>query len=253
MFVNVTGGDGDALADAAGDVLNYTVAVTNTGNVTLTGVTVVDPLTGQNISGVTLAPGATQTFNTSYTLTQADLDGAGNAGGDGDIDNTATADSNETGRSRQRGGAAGLHPGARDRQDGAWVDGDGDGFADVGDPLNYTVAVTNTGNVTLTGVTVADPARRGPSPSARPSSMGATDTPPSRPPTSSPRPTSTPGPSTIWRPPTPSSPVRPPMPKPSRCGRTRRSAIDFGDAPGVVGLIGAVDPFNPGAFSDIIA
>jgi uncharacterized repeat protein (TIGR01451 family) len=81
-FVNVSGGDGDALADSAGDVLNYTVTVSNTGNVTLTGVTVVDPLTGQNISGVTLAPGASQTFNTSYTLTQADLDGAGNAGSD---------------------------------------------------------------------------------------------------------------------------------------------------------------------------
>ena len=64
-FVNVTGGDGDALADAVGDVLNYTVTVTNTGNVTLTGVTVVDPLTGQNISGVTLAPGASQTFTSS--------------------------------------------------------------------------------------------------------------------------------------------------------------------------------------------
>jgi len=46
---------------------------------------------------VTLAPGASQIFNTSYTLTQADLDGAGNAGADHDIDNTATADSNETG------------------------------------------------------------------------------------------------------------------------------------------------------------
>ena len=49
-------------------------------------------MTGQNISGVTLAPGASQVFNTSYTLTQADLDGAGNAGSDHDIDNTATAD-----------------------------------------------------------------------------------------------------------------------------------------------------------------
>ena len=92
---------GDALATMRpGDVLNYTVTVTNTGNVTLTGVTVVDPLTGQNISGVTLAPGANQTFNTSYTLTQADLDGAGHAGGDHDIDNTATASSNETGETQ---------------------------------------------------------------------------------------------------------------------------------------------------------
>src|SRR4029079_945548 len=95
VFLNVTGGDGDAAADAVGDVLNYTGTGTNTGTVTLTGVTVVDPLTGQNISGVTLAPGASQTFNTSYTLTQADLDNHG--GGDNDIDNTATTDSNETG------------------------------------------------------------------------------------------------------------------------------------------------------------
>ena len=80
--------------------MNYAVQVTNTGNVTLTGVTVVDPLTGQNISGVTLAPGASQAFNTSYTLTQADLDGAGNAGSDHDIDNTATASSNETGETQ---------------------------------------------------------------------------------------------------------------------------------------------------------
>ena len=108
VFVNVTGGDGDALADAVGDMLNYTVTVTNTGNVTLTGVTVVDPLTGQNISGVTLAPGASQTFNTSYTLTQADLDGRQRRRrprhrqhGDGRLQRDRPGD-------RQRDGAAGL-------------------------------------------------------------------------------------------------------------------------------------------------
>ena len=37
--------------------------VTNTGNVTLTGVTVTDPLTGQNIPGFTLAPGAEAFFS----------------------------------------------------------------------------------------------------------------------------------------------------------------------------------------------
>jgi uncharacterized repeat protein (TIGR01451 family) len=81
-FVNVTGGDGDALADAVGDVLLYSVVAINTGNVTLTGVTVVDPLTGLNESSVTLAPGATEPFNTTYTLTQADLDGQGRAAQD---------------------------------------------------------------------------------------------------------------------------------------------------------------------------
>jgi uncharacterized repeat protein (TIGR01451 family) len=98
VFVNVTGGNGNTVADAAGDVLNYTVTVTNTGNQTLTGVSVVDPLTGQNVSGLTLIPGAGQLFNTSYTLTQADLNGAGNAGPDHAIDNTATADSDQTPR-----------------------------------------------------------------------------------------------------------------------------------------------------------
>ena len=161
VFLNVTGGDGDALADAVGDVLNYTVTVTNTGNVTLTGVTVVDPLTGQSISGVTLAPGASQTFNTSYTLTQADLDGARQAGGDHDIDNTATADSNETGPVSDSAEVplVGNTPAiAIDKVFLNVTGGDGDALADaVGDVLNYTVTVTNTGNVTLTGVTVVDP------------------------------------------------------------------------------------------------
>ena len=159
-FVNVTGGDGDALADAVGDVLNYTVKITNTGNVTLTGVTVVDPLTGQNISGVTLAPGASQTFNTSYTLTQNDLNKAGNAGADGDIDNTATADSNETAEANDSEQVP-LVYNPKLAIEKAFVNvtgGDGDALADaVGDVLNYTVKVTNTGNVTLTGVTVVDP------------------------------------------------------------------------------------------------
>src|SRR4029078_9385036 len=160
VFLNVTGGDGDAAADAVGDGLPYTVTVTNAGNVTLTGGTEVDPLTGQNISGVTLAPGASQTFNTSYTLTQADLDGGGNAGGGHDIDNTATADSNETGpvSDSEQVPLVNAPAIAIDKVFLNVTGGDGDTAADaVGDVLNYTVTVTNTGNVTLTGVTVVDP------------------------------------------------------------------------------------------------
>src|SRR5262249_12677602 len=81
-FVNVTGGNGNGQANSVGDVLNYKVTVTNAGNVTLTGLSPYTPLSRPNISGVTLAPGASQTFNTSYTLTQADLNGEGNAGSD---------------------------------------------------------------------------------------------------------------------------------------------------------------------------
>ena len=93
-------------------------------------------------------------------LTQADLDGAGNAGSDIDIDNTATADSNETPPVDDSEEVPLVqHPGlAIDKEFVNVTGGDGDALADaVGDVLNYTVAVTNTGNVTLTGVTVVDP------------------------------------------------------------------------------------------------
>ena len=81
-FTGVTGGNGNALADAAGDILNFRYTVTNLGNVTLTGVEVTDPLTGLAVSGVTLAPGETGVYDDTYTLTRADLDsnGGGTAG-----------------------------------------------------------------------------------------------------------------------------------------------------------------------------
>jgi uncharacterized repeat protein (TIGR01451 family) len=160
VFVNVTGGNNNGVADAPGDVLNYTVTVSNVGNVNLTDVSVVDPLTGQNISGVTLAPGASQIFVTSYTLTQADLNGAGNAGSDHDIDNTAIADSNETSPIFDSERVPLIYNPSL-AIDKVFVDvtgGNNNGIADaVGDVLHYTVTVSNTGNVDLTGVTVVDP------------------------------------------------------------------------------------------------
>ena len=82
------------MLNAAGDIVDYALVVSNTGNITLTDVTVTDPLTGTSESVGSLAPGATATVSASYAITQADLDS--NGGGDGDVDNTATADSNET-------------------------------------------------------------------------------------------------------------------------------------------------------------
>src|SRR4029077_6344724 len=159
-LVNVTGGNGNGTADAVGDVLNYKVTVTNTGNVTLTGVTVTDPLTAQNDSIATLAPGESRSFNSSYTPTQADLDGQGNAGSDHDIDNTATAASDQTAAVTDSAEVP-LITIPTLTIDKTFVDvtgGNGNAQAGaVGDVLNYTVTVTNAGNVTLTGVTVTDP------------------------------------------------------------------------------------------------
>ena len=156
--------DDGANGDAAGDVAQYTVKVTNTGNVTLTNVTVVDPLTGQNISGVTLAPGASQTYDTSYVLTQADLDN--NGGGDGDIDNTATADSSETDSVDDSAEAPIAPAPSIDLEKFVSVDGgvtyddadnaDGLQNVNIGAPVSFMITVANTGNVSLTDVNITD-------------------------------------------------------------------------------------------------
>ena len=158
VFLNVTDGNGNGLADAAGDQLNYRVVVTNSGNVTLTDVTVTDPLTQQAITGLTLAPGESQEFESSYTLKQSDLDDQG--GGDGDIDNTATVDSTQTDSVSDDAAVALAYTPTLliDKVFLNVTDGNGNGLADAaGDQLNYRVVVTNSGNVTLTDVTVTDP------------------------------------------------------------------------------------------------
>ena len=109
-------------ADIAGEVINYTIAVSNTGNTALTGITVSDPSVsdlaavlsgGFNVGDTNLdnqlSTGETWQYTASHTVTQFDLDTNGD--GDGIIKNTVTADSNETSpgcRDRDRvGGAAG--------------------------------------------------------------------------------------------------------------------------------------------------
>ncbi len=71
-----------------GDTISYVFTVTNTGAVTLSGITLADTVGGVTISGgpiATLAPGAVDstTFTGSYTVTQVDIDA-------GTFTNTAT-------------------------------------------------------------------------------------------------------------------------------------------------------------------
>ncbi|WP_445083362.1 DUF7507 domain-containing protein, partial [Algoriphagus sp. oki45] len=50
--------------DQAGDVITYTLIVTNTGNVTLSNPTITDPLTNANDNVGTLLPGQSATVTT---------------------------------------------------------------------------------------------------------------------------------------------------------------------------------------------
>src|SRR5436309_1828182 len=86
----------------AGQVVPYTFTVTNQGNVTLTGITLADPNCTSAISAPTCATNSHSklqltkpfTYTTLFRSSQTEMDS--NGGGDGDLDNTATADSVES-------------------------------------------------------------------------------------------------------------------------------------------------------------
>jgi hypothetical protein len=105
----------------------------------------------------TLAPGESTICTATYTLTQADVDA-------GTVDNTATATaippSGPAITSPPATAAVPIpaQPGLTlDKTAGAVVDANGTGMPDAGDTVTYSFQVTNTGNVTLTGVAVDDP------------------------------------------------------------------------------------------------
>jgi uncharacterized repeat protein (TIGR01451 family) len=143
---------GTPSADIEGGTIDYTFLVTNTGNVTLHGVAVADPLVGTvDCPDTTLAPHASTTCTATYVLTQADVDA-------GAVDNSATA--------------SGLPPSGADpvtATDGTHTPITAAPAIDLlkqagppsgnnaGDTIDYTFEVTNTGNVTLSPVNVTDP------------------------------------------------------------------------------------------------
>jgi uncharacterized repeat protein (TIGR01451 family) len=144
-----------------GETISYSFLVENIGALTLTDVTVEDPLlTDAGVSldqgPQTLAPGASFTFTATYTLTQEDLDA-------GEVVNTATATGNapdgEPVVSPQRRVETPLPaaPGLAITKTGSWNDADGDGLAAAGETVAYSFLVENTGTVTLSDVTVNDP------------------------------------------------------------------------------------------------
>lgn len=146
----------------AGEVVTYRLVSTNSGNVTLSNVTITDALVGlaplscDKAAPVTLSPGETLTCTTSYTLSQNDID-------TGELINNATT--------------KGLSPRQQEvtaevtltvpmtllprlgltKELAAHGDANGNGSYDPGDTLTWTVTGSNLGNVTLFNVVITDP------------------------------------------------------------------------------------------------
>ena len=137
---------------AVGEVINYTFRVSNTGNVTLTNVTVTDPQATVSGGPITLAPGELDgtTFTATYAVTQADLD-------TGSFYNTATATGTPPSGPPVASVCHRTVPAVQSPSISLDKDAVQANYDTAGDVLAYTFTVTNTGNVTLTNVTVSDP------------------------------------------------------------------------------------------------
>src|SRR5262247_4592342 len=147
-------------ADHAGEVITYTIQLYNVGDKSLTGITMTDgsvsDLTrGADIVGNNdnvLDVGETWSFTAHHMVTQAEIDS--NGAGTGQISNTATADSNETGPVTASTSVAIEQNFHASLVKSASVPG---GTADTaGDLITYTIALTNDGLSTLTNPVVTD-------------------------------------------------------------------------------------------------
>jgi len=146
-------------ASRAGDSTTYTFTLRNTGNQTLTGVAVADPLPGLSAvaygtwpSGTagTLAPGQQVTATATRTLTQADVDAGG-------VVNGATVTGTTPALTQVTGSGAASLPITPSGTLALTKTGAVAGQGAAGDVVTYTFTVRNTGTVTLGGVTVRDP------------------------------------------------------------------------------------------------
>ncbi|MCS3444218.1 DUF11 domain-containing protein, partial [Microbacterium phyllosphaerae] len=158
--LTVTKSADTAAGTRVGDVITYTITATNSGNQTLTGVTLSDPLAGLSALSVTwpgasgvLTPGQTATARATYVITQADVNSgsirnrasaAATAPGGGAVNASSPDVVTPTAAAAPRltlDKTASLAPGATGR---------------AGDVVTYSFTVRNAGNVTLTGVGIAD-------------------------------------------------------------------------------------------------
>ena len=164
MTVNKTGvlNDDDGTPGlSAGDTISYTVEVENTGNGSLTGIIVNDPLvaltfqSGDTDNDFRLDPGEIWIYQGSYSVTQFDLDT--NGGGDGDIDNTVTVTSNELPPENDSHEVP-INPNVSlvVTKTGTLNDDDGTPGLSAGDTIDYSIQANNNGLVSLTNVSISD-------------------------------------------------------------------------------------------------
>ena len=161
---HVTGTDSET---TTGDTIVYTITIENTGNVTITDIDITDTMTdgaGQSLtrtspstfSTYTLAPGVTEDIQATYTIEHSTAD-------TGSISNTVSVDGTTPDGTMISDDIdapvvvlTDLSPSIEVTNAAIIYDGYDDGYNGIGDIIEYTIAVENTGNVTLSDVYITD-------------------------------------------------------------------------------------------------
>jgi len=136
--------------DAAGDQIAYSFLVTNTGTMALTGVTVDDPMLGAAKVSVScpqdaLAGGTSMICTATYPATQPDIDA-------GSVLNTATAWGLDSSGNEVISSQSDVTVTAPQVPSISLTQSTTPDMAKVGETIQYSFAITNTGNVTLTDI-----------------------------------------------------------------------------------------------------
>src|SRR5699024_1629657 len=138
--------------NAVGDEIVYNFEIINEGNVTVSGLTLIDEMfpDGVEVEPTTLAPGETATGTATHTVTQEDVD-AGEVYNSASV--TGTPPDGET--EVPPGEDEVTVPGEQTPSISLIKETDRDDLV-VGEDINYTFTATNDGNVTLENVILTD-------------------------------------------------------------------------------------------------
>ena len=143
-----------------GETIEYTITVTNKGNVTFRNVKVDDELTGLHETIDELGVGASESFTTTYTVTEEDIL-------KGHVRNVATAEGDKVPDPKNPDDP--KKPAGEDEQDDPTDEPDASltvvksltnrpnkGYFTLGETAEFDVVVTNTGNVTLKNIRLTE-------------------------------------------------------------------------------------------------
>ena len=142
---------------ALGEKITYKITATNDGNLTLTNVEVVDELTNDKWTVQSLAPGASEEFETSYTVTEEDILA-------GEVVNVATGKGTSPDPENPDVPVdPGKDPEPTEEKKGHLTinkvttskPANGSAYM-LGEKIEYKITVTNDGNLTIKDITVTD-------------------------------------------------------------------------------------------------